>query len=167
MALALNSIVPAVFGFIDNNRKQSTTGLYLPSGQTLAYYDGYVQALAAALDALSNAGVQVASYNRGYFDALIDPTVLPPESEVERKLVLLFGTDNRYVSVKMEVPSPVFTLEADNTDEVNPADPAVAALADLVINGGVGFENGAVAAAGSQITTLQRAYISHRYRKPR
>lgn len=165
MALEPSTVVSSNYGFIDNNRKVSTTGLFLPNGLTLAQYDAYVLALGQAMGALSNAGLQVATYNRSYFDAVIDPTALPNESEVERKLVLIFGTDNRYVEVTMEIPSPVFTIEADNTDEVSIADPLVAALADLVINGPVGIENGVVAAAGLQVTFLKRAYIRHRSRR--
>lgn len=165
MPLVANTVVPATWGFVDNNNKVSTTSLYLPPSLTLAATDGYVTDLGTAMDALSNAGLNIASWSRGFFDDLVTAQTAPPESEVERKLVLVFGTANRYVDVTIEIPSPVFTIETTGTDEVPVTNPLVAALADLIINGPVGVENGAIAASGLPIISIRRAYIRHRSRR--
>ena len=167
MALAPNPAVAAQLSFIDNNNKAASTGFFLPSNLLAVQYSEYVTAFATAVAPLSNAGIRAGSFSFGFFDELVAPAALPNESEVERKLVLVFGTANRYVNITMEIPSPVFTLETDLTDEVDIANPLIQALANLIINGPVGIDNGVVSASGVQVTNLQRAYIRHRSRAPR
>lgn len=157
--------VPISFAFRDNNRKTASSGLYLPSEIVTGGIDAFAGLFRDAVLPLTNAQLLGASATYVYAEDVV--TLAPPESEVERKLVLVFGTAKRRQKVSIEIPSPVFALESPNTDEVDIANPLVAAFADVMINGAVGPLNGPVTISGEPITTIQRAYISHRYRKPR
>lgn len=165
MAL-VNTLSPSLsFSLVDNNRNPATVGLYLPIGTPLADAATFATATRAPLLALTNA--QLRGANLGYTFAEDAPVVAPPESEVERKLVLVFEVAGGRGVVTQEIPSPVFSIETANTDEVDIANALVAAYAAQIVNGPIGANNGAVNQYGLQITALRRAYISHRYRSTR
>lgn len=165
MAL-VNTLAPGMsFSLLDNNRQPSTVGLYLPVGATVAEASTFASATRGPLLALTNA--QLRGANLGYTFTEDAPVVAPPESEVERKLILIFEIEGGRGFVKQEIPSPVFSIETTNTDEVDIENALVAAYADQIVNGAIGLNNGAVNQYGTQITALRRAYISHRYRRPR
>jgi hypothetical protein len=114
--------------------------------------------------ALSNAQLRGATLTYGFSeDAPVTP--IPPESEIERKLVLIFDVAGGRGAVVQEIPSPVFTIETANTNEVDITNALVAAYAAQVVNGPIGVGNGAVNQYGMQITALRRAYIAHRRRR--
>lgn len=159
------SPVPFSWLFRDNNYKDASVGLYLPAGIVTGGIDTWAAGTRAELLALTNARLIGANASYVYNETV--ETVAPPEAEVERKLVLVFGTALRGVNVSMEIPSPVFGLESPNTDEVSIDNPLVSAFAAAVINGALGPGNGPVSRTGIPIESIERAYFSHRYRKPR
>lgn len=163
MALT-NTLAPAMsFSLIDNNRNPSSVGLYLPVATPMADSVTFATATRAPLLALTNAQLRGASYAYTLAeDAPVTP--IPPESEVERKLVLVFEVAGGRGVVTQEIPSPVFSIETANTDEVDINNALVAAYAAQIVNGPIGANNGAVNQYGLQITALRRAYISHRKR---
>jgi len=165
MALT-NTLAPGLsFSLVDNNRQPSSIGLYLPVGTPLADGATFATATRGPLLALTNARLKGA--NLGYTFAEDAPVVAPPESEVERKLVLVFEVEGGRGVVVQEVPSPVFSIETANTNEVDIANALVAAYAAQIVSGPIGINNGAVNQYGLQITALRRAYVSHRHRKSR
>lgn len=166
MALVADPVLDVNFFFRDNNRKGASTGLFLPAGLTLANAEARTGLLRDALVPLTNA--QLTSANIRLF--LSESTATgapPPESEVERKLVLTFATSNRRVKFTQEIPSPVFSLEQPNTDEVLITNPLLAAYVNAVTNGAFTPGNGASTAQGLDIVGLERAVIVHRTRPPR
>lgn len=165
MAL-VNTLAPSLsFSLVDNNRQPATVGLYLPVGSVLADVTTFATAARDDLLALTNAQLRGATV--GYTLNEDAPVAAPPESEVERKLVLIFEVDGGRGIVRQEIPSPVFSIETPNTDEVDITNPLIAAYATQIVSGPIGVNNGAVNQYGTQITALRRAFISHRYRRPR
>lgn len=150
------------FTFRDNNGNTSNSGLYLPNTLDVADIGVAAGLLRGPMLALTNATLLGANLTL----ALVEdaPTVAPPESEVERKLVLVFRTASRRQRVRIEIPSPIFALEAEGTDQVSLANPLVAAFADVVINGAFGPANGARSISNGDVISLERAYIAHRNR---
>lgn len=153
------------FSFRDNNGNNASTSLYLPPAITVGFINDAITLIRDPLAALTNARLVGANANIIYTEDA--PAVAPPESEVERKLVLIFGTGNRRQKVRVEVPSPVFGLESEGTDQVALDNPLVAALATAIINGAFGPGNGFRSISNGDITVLERAYIAHRNRSLR
>jgi hypothetical protein len=151
------------FLFSDNNGNRASAGLYLPSAADAGDVDAFVTATRGPLLALTDARLDGANANFVYVEDA--PIAAPASSEVERKLVLIFRTANRRQRVKVEVPSPIFGLEQPGTDAVSLTDPLVVALANQIISGPIGANNGAVTVNGGDIIALERAYISHRNRR--
>jgi hypothetical protein len=151
------------FTFVDNNYKSATTGVYLPGGTTLSGAETFAADLAGKLQAASDA--HLTSYNifRSYRNDAADPKT--PSSEVERKLVVTYADSIAKYVGKMEVPSPLFSMEVEGTDLVPLTNALVAALVDVLTTGNVGPLNGPVTWAGSDITQVKTAYITHRHRK--
>lgn len=165
MALDRGSVpIPFSWTVRDNNRKLATSGVLLPPALAGLGVDNWAAGTRAAFLALTNAQLVGASSTLNWTEDA--PVAAPPESEVERKLVMVFQSNVRGDFARIEIPSPVFSIETANTDNVDVTNPLVAAFAEAIIDGGVGFENGAVTIRGNQITQIVRAYISHRYRKP-
>lgn len=166
MALVFEGLFNSNFSFIDNNDNVAGTGLWLPAALSFTDVESRYSALATVLTPLSNAKLVSASYARiaRNVPAAADPV---PESEVERKLELVFGTANPRVTFTQEIPSPVFSLETRGTDVVDPANALLAAYVDEVLNGAIGPNNGAVTYFGTQLTTLLSARIVHRPRRKR
>lgn len=161
MAIVNTATPPTVtLSTVDNNRRPASTGIYLPSGITLAGIQAYLDLVRGPYLALTQNRLLGATASFSYReDAPI--AVIPPSAESERKLVLVFDVDNGRGVVVQEIPAPVFTIETDGTDEVNPADPLVAAYADVVIDGAFGPLNGAVNQYDIGITGLRRAFVRH------
>lgn len=153
------------FGFIDNNDNVATCSTKLPGDLTLAEVETRVTALAAALQAVSDASVRDANISRTYVQDTPTPAVAT--SEVERKLIIPMGTDLEPNAVTMEVPSPVFSLEIDGTDVVNQATPSLVTLVGLLTAGALGPGDGSITYYGADITRSGPAYIAHRRRSRR
>lgn len=151
------------FAFTDNNGLRASAGFYLPATADVAAIDTFVTATRAPLLALTNARLEGANASFIYVEDAAGS--LPPESEVERKLVLVFRTTNRRQRVKIEVPSPIFALERPGTNQVALDDPLIVAFAQQIIAGAIGPANGAVTVSGGDIIDLESAYIRHRGRK--
>lgn len=164
MALTLGNDPFAVsFSFEDNNGNRSQAGLYLPNTLSLAEVQGAVTLLRGPLLALTNATLVGANSTIAFLEDA--PVAAPPESEVERKLVLVFRTTNRRQRARIEVPSPIFGLEQPGTDQVALDNPLVVAFATAVISGAFGAENGARTISGGDLVSLESAYIAHRNRR--
>lgn len=145
---------------VDNNRRPGLTSMYLPSGTDETNALGFLNLIRDEYLALTQNRLIRASVAYGFReDAPL--AVIPKSSESERKLVLIFDVDNGRGTVEQEIPSVVFEVEADNTDEVDPAQPLVAAYANLIIQGAVGPANGVVNQYGLQITGIRRAFVRH------
>lgn len=151
------------FGFVDNNRNRSSTGISLPAGTEIANFPIFVNVLETALAAASNARLDSASVSTSLQQVPPAVAPIPPEAEVERKLVIVMRLENNQTA-NVTIPSPVFSLEQPNTDEVDLANPLVAAITLLLVNGPPGEGNGPVSAGGSSYIRAERAFITHRNR---
>jgi hypothetical protein len=152
--------VQVTLSTVDNNRRNSSTSYYLPTGITQAGVQTSLDLIRGPFLALTQNRLLGASAAYAFReDAPIG--VIPASAESERKLVLIFDVDNGRGVVVQEIPSPVFTIETDNTDEVDPADPLVAAYADVIVDGAFGPLNGATNQYSLQITGLRRAFVRH------
>lgn len=165
MALVADDVFSVSFAFRDNNGKLAACSVYYPG--TLPYGDVVTAAtaLAADLQAISNAALVGINISGGLTeDAPITPQ---PESEVERKLRIPLGTAIRENASSVEIPSPVFSIETPGTDVVSPTNLLLSAvLAELTL-GELGAGNGIVTAYGDDITRAGVATVVHRSRRPR
>lgn len=161
MALVNTTMPPTLtLGSVDNNRRPASTGMYLPSGVTLAGAATFAGLVRDPYLALTQNRLLGASLAFGFReDAPI--AVIPKSSESERKLVLIFDVDNGRGTVVQEIPSPVFDIEVDGNDEVDPAQPLVAAYTTVILNGALGPLNGVVNQYDLQLTGVKRAFIRH------
>lgn len=151
------------FAFRDNNGNNSSTSLYLPPALSVGFINDAITLVRDPMVALTNATLLGANANIVYTEDT--PIGAPPESEVERKLVLIFATTNRRQKVRVEVPSPVFGLEEPGTDAVSLTNPLVAAFGTAIIGGSFGPGNGFRSVSNGDIIALERAYIAHRTRR--
>lgn len=164
MPLQFEGLFQGSFSFEDNNDEIASTGLWLPAVPAFADVEARFAALSAVLTPLSNARLKQAFYSR--LAREVPELAAPvPESEVERKLELVFGTANPRVTFTQEIPSPVFSLETRGTNNVDPANPLLAAYVDEVLTGVFGPANGAVTYFGQQLNKLISARIVHRTRR--
>lgn len=165
MALVQNPRLRVALTFRDNNNKSADMSIYLPGSTTLAdavTFLGDLRSVTVPLtDAALVAGSILVTFDE---DAPIDP---PNSSEVERKLVVPTRTAVRGVNSRVELPSPIFTIEIDGTDIVDQNNVAVAAFKNFLVNGNLGAGNGPITIGGEPITRVEPAYIAHRSRKPR
>lgn len=151
----------------DNNGKVATFSLYFASDQTVAEMDSNVLALYNQLPTVSDAQVAAISYMRQFVE--MGPINPAATSEVERKLVIPLGTANALPGVtSVEIPSPIFGLEAPGTDVIVPQ-PATG-LGDLVLfltSGLATPGNGPQTYYGEDLTRVGTITVQHRRRKPR
>jgi hypothetical protein len=163
MALVLTGGNQISFTFDDNNRNIGLTSVYrstVPADTITSILDD-AQVLRDALVPLSTARL-LSSTGNILFEEQADEAVAAPESDVRRKLILVFRTSNYYSRVRMEIPSPSFDIETDGTNRVDPADPLVAALVAAIANPlGTGSF---VSPTGFPILNLLEAYIDVRQR---
>lgn len=163
MALVAYPYWSVEYRFVDNNNNSATTGVNFPIALTLAEVQNAATQVANRLVALSDAVLVSYTITTGYRE---DAAIAPPDSsEVERKLVIPLNTALRQGATKLEVPSPIFGLEVDGTDVVDPANPALQSLLDWLVNGAVGEENGPITYYGAGITSAGTPYIRHRARR--
>lgn len=148
----------------DNNANIAQMGFYTPNALTIAQIIARANAVRDAVVPLSNASLYGGSITIPLVETA--PTAATPESEVERKLILVSRTASARQKPRFEIPSPVFSIEQVNTDEVSLANTLVAALTGVLDAGLLGPGNGAVAVSGLDIIGFARAYVAHRYRKP-
>lgn len=164
MAFVQAPVWQVTFTFQDNNFNQSTTSLLYRT--TLAYADVLAEAalVATAAQALSDARLVSYTVQRKFFND--DTTAIPATAEVERKLSIGFSDATGFQKSRVEVPSPVFSIEQAGTDVVDPANPLVAALVTAITLGNLGIDNGAVATGGGDLTKLTATpKVIHRGRK--
>lgn len=151
----------------DNNGNKGGTGVNLPNGIGADDALTFATNLETALAALSNARIDAASVSLPFTQPATYTFVAPPESEIERKLLVTFSdATGRFKSV-MSIPSPVFTLESAGTDIVPITNALIQDLATAVLTGPLGPGNGAVTAQGVDLTRILSAVIVHRARSRR
>lgn len=167
MPFAIDPLVPFTVGatIVDNNGNRGNVSVNVPSALNAAELAAWTVALGAALENLSDGYVEKVYQTIVYAQTGVN--ALNPTSEVERKLFIpLRGAGN--IRGSITVPSPLFSLEQDGTDNVNIANAAYLAFIALLLNGTPGAENGAVSFTGGQFTALaNRPYVTHRTRKRR
>lgn len=151
------------FLFEDNNGKVSSTSLAVAGAALFAEVEATADGLAVAMEAISNARLKQYSISKRYDNDVV--TIAPPESEVERKLKIPFGTAQFPDVTSLEIPSPVFTIEISGTDIVDAANPLVAAVIDEVITGAAGPGNGWATYYGADLTRAGTPFMMHRNRK--
>jgi hypothetical protein len=139
--------------------------MHLPVATPMAEAVAFATASRGPLLALTSARLNGA--NISYILAEDAGVIAPPESDVARKLVLVFDVLGGRGVVVQEIPSPVFTIETRNTSEIDIANALVAAYATQIVSGPLGANNGAVNQYGMQITGLRRAFITDRTRSTR
>lgn len=151
----------ASYTFRDNNGKESTSQLQIQSTAAPAAAIANAAQIATGLQALSNATLVRYSVSRVFEET--EPASPVAESEVERKLVMVYKANNRQ-TVIVTVPSPIFGLELPGTNVINYSNATFSVVNGFLLNGvdGVPF----VSNANSPISSFQQAYIVHRYRKP-
>ncbi len=89
------------------------------------------------------------------------PSLAAETSDVERKGVFTFrGANNRPVT--MQIPSIRNTLVIDRTNQINTADPAVAAFTAMIVDGAILGATRPVTVTGSDITVFVNAEKRHR-----
>ena len=151
------------FGFRDNNEKVASVSTKVPGALTEAEVTTRVTALAAALQAVSDAAIFTATIEKGFVNDT--PPTPPTSSEVERKLNIPLGTALVENATSMEVPSPLFSLEIDGTDIVDQTDPLLVTLLGLLTAGALGPGDGSVTYYGDDITRAGAPVITHRNRR--
>lgn len=153
------------FTFRDNNGKIGACSVYYSSARTFDEVNTALADLRSALESASNAKLVDYSILRLFNnDSQAAP---PPESEVERKLRVPLNSVQRPNATSIEVPSPVFGMEVDGTDVVDPADPAVVALIDALTQGSIGAGTGPVTWFGEDLIGAGSPVIVHRSRAAR
>jgi hypothetical protein len=151
------------FVFRDNNDKYSAVGASVGGLALFAEVQATADALAVALEAISNARLFSYSIERVFRNDVT--TAPPPESEVERKLRIPLGTAAFPDVTYLEIPSPVFTIETPGTDIVDNANALVAAVIDEVLTGAALPGNGWATYYGADLTRAGTPFIMHRNRK--
>lgn len=155
--------IAASLTFRDNNANTAQMGFYLPNALTLITMIERLNDIRDAAAPLSNASLIGGSITIPLTeDAIVAAT---PESEVERKLVLIGATSSKRQKPRFFLPSPVFSIEQVNTDEVSLVNPLVDALATVLEAGALLPGNGAVSINGLDILSFTRAYIAHYNRR--
>lgn len=144
---------------VDNNANTAQFGFFTPNALTLAQIVTRANAVRDALVPLTNASVTGASISIPLVETV--PAVPLAESEVERKLILIGRTSSKRQKPRFFVPSPVFSIEQVNTDEVSLENALVEALVNVLGTGVLGPGNGAVAVSGLDILGFTRAYVKH------
>lgn len=158
------------FSFEDNNGNTATVGVHYSAAEGLGFSNieavrTAAESLAADLQAVSNASLTKMHITRSVINDA--PQAAAPESEVERKLVMSLSTA-KYPNVsRVEIPSPVFTIEIPGTDMVHRDEPLVAALINELTAGLVLPGNGPVTYYGADIVGVEDPiYVAHRRRRP-
>lgn len=154
-----------VYTFVDNNNNSSTLTIRPATTLTDVELVTYGNAMAAELAGASNAKMAKYTLAKDFFDPLAGGAAA--ESEVERKLIIPFTTNIPNHGYVAEIPSPIFSLEIEGTDNVNPGAGAISGIIDGIINGLVGIANGAVTVAGVQIQAVGAPFVTHRNRSRR
>lgn len=158
------------FTFVDNNGNMAGVGVYYSAEEGLGFSNieavrMAAESLASDLQAISNASLVKMTISRSVINDA--PQAAAPESEVERKLVMSLSTAKHPNVSRVEVPSPVFTIEIPGTDMVHRDEPLVAALINELTAGLLLPGNGPVTYYGADIIKVEDPiYVAHRRRKP-
>lgn len=153
------------FSFEDNNKKISGTSVRYPVNLSYAQVVAAATALGQDLQDASDASLFAITITK----ALINDTPVIPgaSSEVERKLRIPLGTARRENASSLELPSPVFALEQENTDVVSTSNPLMVPIVTQLTAGLAGPGNGIVTIEAQDITRIGIPVIVHRSRPPR
>lgn len=153
-------VVTATFKDRDNNKGSFSFNLN-SSLSNLALEEAALD-IAAAGAGVSNALLVGLSINRSYVETTNIAAQAPEASDVERKAVYVFQTDEGQ-TVTVQIPSVDNTKVVDGTNILNPADAAVLAFSTLFLDTGLGAANSPITVSGEDLTSLARpAYKRHR-----
>lgn len=138
MALVAAATWEIVLSFRDLDQNPSTLTLYFPGSESAANVQTAITGtLIPAVQGISDAVITGYRYSFGANET--DPAVLggaPPESDVERKASFVFR-DEGLGTMKLEVPSVRASLVVDGSNIIDPANAAVAAFANAIIDTGI------------------------------
>lgn len=165
MAFNPDAVWSVSFSFWDNNGNTAGTSVAYPGTRTYTEVSDDALALAALLQAVSDARLRSIYIMRQLRND--DTSPIAATSEVERKLSITMGSTAYPNSTRMEVPSPIFAMEQPRTDAPDPTNAAWVALqAGLV---GTALDPGGALTdyRGEPLTEVSRAAFVHRNRKPR
>jgi len=153
-------VVTATFKDRDNNK--SSFGFNLLSSLSNLQVEEAALDIALAAAAVSNALLIGLGINRNYVETANIALQAPEASDVERKAVYVFQTEEGQV-VTVQIPSVDNTLVIDGSNILNPAAAAVVAFSTLFLDTGLGVGNSPITVSGEDITSLKTpAYKRHR-----
>lgn len=137
MALVADAVWTIVLSFRDNDSNSATMTMYFPGSESAANVQTAITGtLIPAVQGITDA--VVTGYRYSYGAKETDPLVLdaPETSDVERKASFVFR-DEGLGTMKLEIPSVDNTLVIDGTQNLDPANPLVAAFINAIIDTGV------------------------------
>lgn len=167
MPIAQSSNYPSTVSFTvsDNNGEESSSSLYVPISWGDNATGTFFIDLIDAVEDLTNGRVERGN-SALRFEQTDDNITAAPESEIERKLYIpLAGAGN--ARVLFSVPSCLFTIEQAGTQIISPTNPLVAALIDVLLNGGP-LGAGVISSQGVPMTRLDGfPWVGHVNRRVR
>ncbi|KKK56596.1 hypothetical protein LCGC14_3062940 [marine sediment metagenome] len=121
--------------FVDEKNKESNTVIRIPTGFALSDMNLFLQTAAQALADISGCQVTGASVTIGLTLPGGLRTVASIASDIARKAFLQYRTVVSGFFNKMQIPTLKETLTVGSSDDIDQADPAVAALLSAHVNG--------------------------------
>lgn len=137
MAIVNDAVWTINVSYKDRDNNKSTQTFYFPGTESAANVQTLITgSLIPALQGITDA--VIVGYRYSYGGAETDPVALeaPETSDVERKASFVFR-DSGLGFMKVEIPSVSNLLVVDGTQALDPANPAVSAFIDLVVDTGV------------------------------
>lgn len=154
MALLNALVTTATIGFKDLDNNIGAFSFYLPGA--LESTDALAAATFIAQQAapLSNGVLFTVTLSYTSFDSVAFNAAAPEGSDVERKGVFQFATDNRNLRTKLEIPSLNNIFVQNGTNAIKTDDPLVAAFIASMMNTGLGAANSPITNSGQDLTAL-------------
>lgn len=137
MAIVNDAVWTINVGYKDRDNNTSTQTFYFPGTESAANVQTLITGtLIPALVAITDAVITGYRYSFGGRET--DPAALiaPETSDVERKASFVFR-DEGLGFMKVEIPSVDNLLVVDGTQNLDPANAAVAAFIDMVVDTGI------------------------------
>lgn len=150
-----------VYVFEDNNKDRAVTEVRLPISTAWADVDTAASTFAAVLAAASNAVIRSYSISVVYSD--IGAATTEAASEVQRKGSFVFAASSTGDTIRIEVPSLIFTAETNGTDVLSSSNAAVNSFITSVTSADTPF----VTNSGQAVDTFVRGMKIHRSRSSR
>jgi hypothetical protein len=162
MATVLVGTTQFTYGFKDRNKntRGTTISFALPDTTTLAELQTFADYIGVRAAAVSDATYLGASIAIGTREDPEPTGLAVVGSDVERKGSFTFRNSGGGAST-IKIPSFKSSMVLDGSNAINTADTAVAALITALLDGPVGFDNGAATSTGLQYEALIDARKTH------